>query len=103
MENETTDTIKTEELFLESCFNLDVIPFSPSRLKDERKKRGWKQSDLAEKSGLSQGAISQLEKGVINPGEKQLRALGAAFNVFFYADWKDDGWEKELKNQKAPE
>lgn len=85
---------------------MDIIPFSPARLERERKRQGLKQSELAAKAGLSQGAISQLEKGIINPREKQLRAIGRALGVKFLADWEDESWEAEapyhLKSDKAP-
>lgn len=84
---------------------MDIIPYSPARITEERKKRDLTQSDLARLSKMSQGAISQLEKGLISPREIQLRALGRALGIFLFADWQNDEWELKtpyyLKGQQG--
>ncbi len=40
---------------------------SLSSIKERRKKLGWTQKELAEKSGVSQSAITKIEKGDMNP------------------------------------
>ena len=48
-------------------------------LKRRREQRGWTQEELAERSGLAQGHISQIEKGERWPREDTIKALAAAF------------------------
>lgn len=50
-------------------------------IKAERKRRGWSQDDLARRMGVTQGAISHIEKQRrgSNPPYETLRALAGAF------------------------
>jgi len=43
-----------------------------------RRKRGWTQKKLADKTGLNQSEISTLESGQANPTYKTLQTLAAA-------------------------
>lgn len=43
-----------------------------------RRKRGWTQKKLAEKTGLNQSEISSLESGLANPTYRTLQTLAAA-------------------------
>lgn len=43
-----------------------------------RKKRGWTQRKLADKTGLHQSEISQIESGLANPTYRTLQTLAAA-------------------------
>jgi len=54
---------------------------APNRLGDERRKRGWTQDDLAEKSGLDTTAISRYETGAAFPRADNIDLLAAAFGV----------------------
>ena len=47
-------------------------------LRRERKRRRWSQKDLAEKSGLSQPAISYLERSAYAPKTETLERLAEA-------------------------
>lgn len=83
-----------------AVIQMDLIPFSPDRLAEERLKKNLKQSELAKQSRLSQGAISQIEAGIINPSEKRLRALGKALGIKFVADWEEELWELETPHHQ---
>ena len=48
------------------------------RFAEARRKRGWTQKKLAEKTGINQSEISTLESGQANPTFKTLQTLAAA-------------------------
>jgi transcriptional regulator with XRE-family HTH domain len=48
------------------------------RFAEARRKRGWTQKKLAEKTGLNQSEISTLENGQANPTYRTLQVLAAA-------------------------
>jgi transcriptional regulator with XRE-family HTH domain len=48
------------------------------RFAEARRKRGWTQKTLAQKTGINQSEISTLESGHANPTYKTLQALAAA-------------------------
>ena len=48
------------------------------RFAEARRKRGWTQHKLAQKTGLNQSEISMLESGQTNPTYKTLQTLAAA-------------------------
>lgn len=48
------------------------------RLAVARKKRGWTQKKLADKSGIHQSEISQIESGQANPTYRTLETLASA-------------------------
>src|SRR5260221_13653052 len=50
-----------------------------SRLKQERDRRGWTQSQLAEQVGTTQTNVSRWEKGETVPGPYYRQRLGALF------------------------
>src|SRR5438477_2534384 len=50
-----------------------------SRLKQERERRGWTQSQLAEHIGTTQTNVSRWEKGETVPGPYYRQRLGALF------------------------
>jgi transcriptional regulator with XRE-family HTH domain len=63
-----------------------VPPFI--RIKYERVKRGWSQTDVAQRANkhgaypkLDQNDISKMEQGRLLSTEEQLDALGRAFNI----------------------
>ena|SRR5690554_3846256 len=64
-------------------------------IKDLRQKRGFKQNEFAEKSGLSQSYLSLIEKGVKEPTLSILKQIATVLEipmpvlVFFSLD-KDD-------------
>ncbi len=45
-----------------------VVQTTPSRLKQERERRGWSQSELAERLGTTQVNVSRWETGLTTPG-----------------------------------
>jgi transcriptional regulator with XRE-family HTH domain len=49
------------------------------RIADHRAKRGWTQSDLAERLGVSRVAVSHLEAGMSTPGERTVALLAGLF------------------------
>jgi len=51
------------------------------RLKLEREARGWTLADLAERSGVSRGAISKIERGESSPTAGLLVRLADAFDL----------------------
>jgi len=51
------------------------------RLKLERDARGWSLADLAERSGVSRGAISKIERGESSPTAGLLVRLADAFDL----------------------
>ncbi len=51
------------------------------RLKLEREARGWSLADLAERSGVSRGAISKIERGESSPTAGLLVRLADAFDL----------------------
>lgn len=50
-------------------------------LQELRKDKGWKQSDLAQKLGLSKSAIGSYESGVSEPSFDNLIRIADLFNV----------------------
>ena len=40
---------------------------------------GWKQTDLAERSGISEISVKNIERGITDPRSKTLGALESAF------------------------
>ena len=50
-------------------------------VKEVRKALGVTQKELAEKSGLTQGAISQLENSQTHPNKETLKSVGDALGV----------------------
>lgn len=48
------------------------------RFAEARRKRGWTQKKLAEKTGLNQSEISTFESGQANPTYRTLQTLAAA-------------------------
>jgi len=51
------------------------------RLRLEREARGWSLTDLAERSGVSRGAISKIERGESSPTAGLLLRLADAFDL----------------------
>jgi transcriptional regulator with XRE-family HTH domain len=49
------------------------------RIADHRAKRGWTQTDLAERLGISRVAVSHLEAGMSTPGERTVALLAGLF------------------------
>lgn len=75
------------------------------KIRGQRMKLGLKGLDLAEKSGLSPGFISQIERGLVNPSVSTLKRIGDALNIpigvlFEEPDSKEE--EKEFSVSKSP-
>lgn len=51
------------------------------RIAEHRGKRGWTQSDLAERLGISRVALSHLETDVSPPGERTVALLAGLFKL----------------------
>jgi len=48
---------------------------------DARKKSGFTQKQLSERSGIAQGDISKIEKGEANPSLRTLKRLASGMNM----------------------
>ena len=59
----------------------DVCVQLGEKIRQLRKKRGWRQIDLAEQSGIHEVHISDLERGAREVGLRHLAALAAAFEM----------------------
>ncbi|MDR3734289.1 MAG: helix-turn-helix transcriptional regulator [Acidobacteriaceae bacterium] len=59
----------------------DVCIQLGERIRELRKKRGWRQIDLAEQAGIHEVHISDLERGTREVGLRHLAALAAAFDL----------------------
>jgi len=51
------------------------------RLRLERRRRKWRQDDLAHHSRLATSDISKIETGRLRPSPRQLERLGRALNL----------------------
>lgn len=59
----------------------DVCIQLGERIRQLRKKRGWRQIDLAQHSGVHEVHISDLERGAREVGLRHLAALSRAFEL----------------------
>ena len=59
----------------------DVCLQLGERIRQLRKKRAWRQIDLAQHSGIHEVHISDLERGVREVGLRHLAALASAFEL----------------------
>jgi len=59
----------------------DVCVQLGEKIRQLRKKRGWRQIDLAEQSGIHEVHISDRERGAREVGLRHLAALAAAFEM----------------------
>jgi len=60
--------------------NTQKLPL-PERIKKLRKEKGWKQSDLAEKTGIDRNMISYYENGKYLPSADALMKIAEIFDV----------------------
>ena len=58
-----------------------------SAIIEARKKTGFTQKQLAEKTGIAQGDISKIEHGNANPSLKTLKRLAAGMNMRLKLDF----------------
>ncbi len=77
-------------------------------LKKELDKRGWVQAELARRSGVPQGQISNIIRGIRQPGPEPCSAIGQALGVsreeiFQARGWLLNGSETDLKLRLSPE
>lgn len=83
-----------------ATYPADMI--SPAQIRAARALIGWKQSDLAAKSGISEISIKNIERGATDPRSSTLSAVQAAFlkaGVVFLdpGDTRDGGAGVRLK------
>ena len=61
-------------------------------LKKELNKRGWVQSELARRSGIPQGQISNVIRGIRQPGPESCIAIGQALGISREEVFRARGW-----------
>ena len=66
------------------------VEFNPNLLQIARQVRGYSQSDLAARSGVSQAKLSKLENGLINPTEDVLDRLSRSLHFPSSLFWEPD-------------
>jgi len=69
-----------EELPIPYDFAMRIVE-GESTVKVHREWRGMRQVELARKAGLTQGALSDIERGRRSPGMKAAKALAKALDV----------------------
>lgn len=57
----------------------DAAMLTPGQIRAARALLGWKQTDLATASGVSEISIKNIERGVTDPRASTLRAIQSAF------------------------
>lgn len=57
---------------------LQAVMISPAQIRAARALIGWKQTDLARASGVSEMSIKNIERGATDPRASTLNALQAA-------------------------
>jgi len=75
------------------------------KIKKKRIELGLKGIDLAEKSGLSPGFISQVERDLVNPSVSTLKRIGNALNVpigIFFEEASSKEETNEFPVNKSP-
>jgi len=75
------------------------------RIRKQRMKSGLKSMELAEKSGLSHGFISQIERNLVNPSVSTLKKIADALNVpvgSFFEEVASEEKKKEFSQNKSP-
>lgn len=65
---------------------------------DARKESGMTQKELAERTGITQGDISKLEKGNANPSIKTLQRLAAGMNKILKIEFLPAESPRALRN-----
>ena len=60
---------------------IDICVLLGKRIRELRKKRGWRQIDLAQHSGVHEVHISDLERGTREVGLRNLLALARGLQV----------------------
>jgi transcriptional regulator with XRE-family HTH domain len=85
---------------------ISVGMITAAQIRAARALIGWKQTDLAAKSGVSEISIKNIERGHTDPRSSTLGALQAAFDkvgvVFLEpGDTRDGGIGVRLKLKKA--
>lgn len=72
-----------------------VIMITPAQIRAARALIGWKQTDLATASGISEMSVKNIERGVTDPRASTLQAMQAALEqagvVFLDAGVNRDG------------
>ncbi len=75
------------------------------RIKRQRMKSGLRSMELAEKSGLSAGFISQMERNLVNPSISTLKKIADALDVpigSFFEEVTSEKEKKEFSQAKSP-
>jgi len=59
----------------------EAAMITPAQIRAARALLGWKQTDLAEASGVSEMSVKNIERGASDPRMSTLRALQEAFEA----------------------
>ncbi|KKK94521.1 hypothetical protein LCGC14_2682010 [marine sediment metagenome] len=57
----------------------DNVVYYPAQIRAARAMLGWKQTDLARESGVSEISIKNIERGATDPRTSTLQAIQSAF------------------------
>lgn len=68
-----------------------------------RKRRGWRQKDLAEAARLDRGYVSLIETGQVEPGLTVQERLAKAFGITLAELISDAEGERERYRARKPE
>lgn len=60
---------------------LQAVMISPAQIRAARALIGWKQTDLAKASGVSEMSVKNIERGVTDPRASTLQALQSALEA----------------------
>ena len=59
----------------------DIYSHIGRRIREERRKRGWTQEELAEKTDMHLSFIGQMERAVKKPSLKTLKTIAVVFGI----------------------
>lgn len=64
---------------IQATVGYDPAMISPAQIRAARALLGWKQTDLARESGVSEISIKNIERGATDPRASTLRAIQSSF------------------------
>ena len=79
----------------EAVTSHDIISEISARIRSERKEKGWSQTELAKRAGLTTNTIYRIETGQINLATQTATNIASALDVGI--DWLTKGNEDRKK------